>query len=307
MADVTISSLPIGTPSGNALLPYSTGSSTLGAPVSGIFENTNKITLGNSANQDVNVLTVHGNLSATGQMGVYITGQNTGLWFDSARRTGIYSSGDPFSPAIGQNWIGFRTSNIDSRMIINSAGDISIGYNGLNGFFPKAKLDVNGNIAVNGKQISNGPSFGVSADGGSQTIVAGTPSVPTRAKLTILTTTSTPGLYYWDTNSCWDNTNKRFTPNVPGYYIFNATVAIAGLSTGANVGITIAKNNTDKSGFRFNNGGVNDAYCNTSVIYYMNGTTDYVELYVINFNNYSVAIRSEAANCWFDGGMLRNA
>ena len=41
MADVTISQLTQGTPSGSNLLPYSTGSSTLGTPVSAIFQNTN--------------------------------------------------------------------------------------------------------------------------------------------------------------------------------------------------------------------------------------------------------------------------
>jgi hypothetical protein len=38
MADVTISQLTQGTPSGNHLLPYSTGSDTLGTPVSAIFQ-----------------------------------------------------------------------------------------------------------------------------------------------------------------------------------------------------------------------------------------------------------------------------
>jgi hypothetical protein len=41
MADVTISELTRGIPSGSNLLPYSTGTSTLGTPVSAIFQNTN--------------------------------------------------------------------------------------------------------------------------------------------------------------------------------------------------------------------------------------------------------------------------
>ena len=41
MADVTISQLTQGTPSGSNLLPYSTGTNTLGTPVSAIFQNTN--------------------------------------------------------------------------------------------------------------------------------------------------------------------------------------------------------------------------------------------------------------------------
>jgi len=43
MADVTISQLTKGTPAGNNILPYSTGSNTLGVPVSALFQNTTKI------------------------------------------------------------------------------------------------------------------------------------------------------------------------------------------------------------------------------------------------------------------------
>jgi hypothetical protein len=38
MADVTISSLPLGAPAGNNILPYSTGSNTLAVPVSALFQ-----------------------------------------------------------------------------------------------------------------------------------------------------------------------------------------------------------------------------------------------------------------------------
>ena len=41
MADVTISQLTNGVPAGNNLLPYSTGTVTLGVPVSAMFQNTN--------------------------------------------------------------------------------------------------------------------------------------------------------------------------------------------------------------------------------------------------------------------------
>jgi len=46
MADVTISGLTQGIPTGNALIPYSTGSSTLGVPVSAIFQNTSSLLIG---------------------------------------------------------------------------------------------------------------------------------------------------------------------------------------------------------------------------------------------------------------------
>jgi len=49
MADVTISQLTRGTPTGNSLLPYSTGSNTLGVPVSALLQNTNNVGIGVNA------------------------------------------------------------------------------------------------------------------------------------------------------------------------------------------------------------------------------------------------------------------
>ena len=46
MADVTISQLTNGVPAGNNLLPYSTGTVTLGVPVSAMFQNTSKVGIG---------------------------------------------------------------------------------------------------------------------------------------------------------------------------------------------------------------------------------------------------------------------
>ena len=149
---------------------------------------------------------------------------------------------------------------------------------------------------------SNMPSFGVSANGSTQSVGAGV-----SAKLTNLVTTGTANIYYWDTASCWDNTNKRFVPNVAGYYIFNASVAIAVISSGANLGISILRNGTGKVGFRFNNGGPNDAYINTSCMYYMNGTTDYVELFFDNLTAGSLTVRGEQQSVWFNGSMTRGA
>ena len=45
MADVTIAQLTQGVPSSSSLIPYSTGSSTLGAPVSAMFQNTSSVSI----------------------------------------------------------------------------------------------------------------------------------------------------------------------------------------------------------------------------------------------------------------------
>ena len=51
MADVTISSLPLGTPSGNGVIPFSLGGNTYQAPVSGLFQNRPAFSAFNTVNQ----------------------------------------------------------------------------------------------------------------------------------------------------------------------------------------------------------------------------------------------------------------
>lgn len=60
MADVTISQLTKGTPSGNNTIPFSNGSSTLGASVSAILEGTNKVGIGVNPNLFNNSLVIKG-------------------------------------------------------------------------------------------------------------------------------------------------------------------------------------------------------------------------------------------------------
>lgn len=83
---------------------------------------------------------------------------------------------------------------------------------------------------------------------------------------------------FFDTASCFDSTtNYRFTPNVAGYYQINGTLYVTG--TLATSFASIYKN-----GFLYcygsflivaNSGGVSSV----SSLVYLNGTTDYVELY----------------------------
>jgi hypothetical protein len=81
----------------------------------------------------------------------------------------------------------------------------------------------------------------------------------------------------WDTASCFDNvTNYRFTPTVAGYYQVNGSVGFNFAS--GNIGLHIYKN-----GSRYrdavlisNTNGVTNSI---SSIVYMNGSTDYIELY----------------------------
>jgi len=84
----------------------------------------------------------------------------------------------------------------------------------------------------------------------------------------------------FDTANCFDAVaNYRFTPNVSGYYQFNALVqGVAGSGSVTALVAVIRKNgSTDRNSTSATGG----AFISSAVscIYYMNGSTDYVEFY----------------------------
>jgi hypothetical protein len=92
----------------------------------------------------------------------------------------------------------------------------------------------------------------------------------------------------FDTNSNYDpTTNYRFTPTVAGYYQISFGVnGAANAGTAQVVNAIPYKNGTTISGLLYTYGAflystaVNDISSTGSVLIYMNGSTDYLELYV---------------------------
>lgn len=86
---------------------------------------------------------------------------------------------------------------------------------------------------------------------------------------------------YFDTNNCFDTaTNYRFTPNVAGYYQFNYCVLIAGTGLfGASCQLYI--NGSIVSYGNYSDNAIGGVISSGSTIMYMNGTTDYAELYAV--------------------------
>ena len=87
----------------------------------------------------------------------------------------------------------------------------------------------------------------------------------------------------FDTANCYDTTNYRFIPNVAGYYLFNATV-LNNPSAGTQTQLVtkIYKNGTPVTAFAnlVIGGGIGGGTSLTvTEIFYMNGTTDYAEVY----------------------------
>jgi hypothetical protein len=108
----------------------------------------------------------------------------------------------------------------------------------------------------------------------------------------------------FDTASCYDNsTNYRFTPTVAGYYQVNAGVA-ASFTTGEST-IYIYKN-----GSRFKNGQDNGALTyqvNIASLIYLNGSTDYIEIYVYQGTGVAINTSATLQSCWFQASMVRSA
>jgi hypothetical protein len=160
MADVTISELTQGVPAGNNLLPYSTGTNTLGAPVSAIFQNTSKVGIG-TTDPLYNLHLVYNDAEQTNiNHGLIIRNTATpGIAHfsvnSSANNCGIrsYNSTHPTKPSYNEigNWstegqLSFVVRS-QSRMVIDGNGNIGMGVlspsNGM-------KLDVYGSTRVVG-------------------------------------------------------------------------------------------------------------------------------------------------------------
>ena len=114
----------------------------------------------------------------------------------------------------------------------------------------------------------------------------------------------------FDTANCFDSTtNYRFTPNVAGYYQINGM--IAGNATVTNP--TIVQAAIYKNGAIYKRystvGNTLDYQSGTiSSIVYLNGSTDYVELY--GYLRSATAVFSGESSyvaTWFNGCMIRGA
>lgn len=112
----------------------------------------------------------------------------------------------------------------------------------------------------------------------------------------------------FDTNSNFDaTTNYRFTPTVAGYYQISGNTALA--TTGA-AGLMV---NIFKNGSRFKDGSQSGSSsgsgyeASVSALVYLNGSTDYVELYMYQASGGSLNTSPAVFSCYFQAAMIRSA
>ena len=107
----------------------------------------------------------------------------------------------------------------------------------------------------------------------------------------------------FDTDSCFDTSTYRFTPTVAGYYQVNASIL---WDTGGSVSIvSIYKNGASQSltewaNFSWGAG----TSINVNNIIYMNGTTDYIEMYGYHSAGTST-VNKDSGNTFLSAALIR--
>jgi hypothetical protein len=107
-----------------------------------------------------------------------------------------------------------------------------------------------------------------------------------------------------DTNNNF--ASSTFTPTVAGYYQVNSSVYFPGLTTFYGF-TTIYKNGAI---YKYGNSIVGSAGGGISIastLVYMNGTTDYLEVYAQQFTGVSQNTSATSTLTWFNGSMVRAA
>lgn len=108
----------------------------------------------------------------------------------------------------------------------------------------------------------------------------------------------------FDTANAFDSTtNYRFQPQVAGYYQVNGCAAI-GTAGGMYMGVV--KNGTIyQYGTNTNSSGTNyEGFINT--VMYLNGSTDYIEIYVAP-TSASITMIADGTKTWFNAALIRGA
>jgi len=147
-----------------------------------------------------------------------------------------------------------------------------------------------GTVMVSG----NMPAFSAYRGGSNQSI---TPSTNTKVQL---------NTEEFDTANAFDSTtNYRFTPQVAGYYQISGQVEVDGTAITRSFCV-IYKNG---SAYKIGNDGVQTAAYKSVVssLVYLNGSTDYIELYGWGNGTSPVFYNSSGAGCYLTGVLVRSA
>lgn len=141
-----------------------------------------------------------------------------------------------------------------------------------------------------GTVMANGPAFSAYV-GSAQSIISAT-----FVKMQVNTEE-------FDTNSNFDSTtNYRFTPTVAGYYQVNGNIVFSTNITSPQ--LAIYKNGTN---FKVGTNYASGAWANVSALVYLNGSTDYIELYGAHVTGTTQSLNIASNYNYFQASMVRGA
>lgn len=143
-------------------------------------------------------------------------------------------------------------------------------------------------------QVAGGPAFSAYLNA-TQTVSNG---VATKMALNAET---------FDTDNCFDTTTYRFQPTLAGYYFFTGRLSGAAATSGTIMTAQIYKNGVSvKQGQPYiPPSGSSSMTVTISGLVYLNGTTDYVELYGTNSGSGTNTFSAGATVSFFDGYFVR--
>jgi hypothetical protein len=112
----------------------------------------------------------------------------------------------------------------------------------------------------------------------------------------------------YDTANCFDTSLNRFTPNVAGYYMITAKLYMEAASALQGGFLYIYKNGSSvsMSGLADSSAALSAAVFTTSELVYMNGTTDYVEMWAVVYGS-TPRFEADAAATALTGFLARAA
>jgi len=202
------------------------------------------------------------------------------------------------------NWVGRAETGLigDDAYRIKISGDGSTwntalvidtvtGNTGVGVAAPAAKLDVAGNIAVNGRIAVNGPAFSAWAS----TVQVMLPAAYTKV---VFKTEE------FDTANCFDSvSSSRFKPTVAGYYQVSATLRQSTPTDGEWLAVLYKNGAAFKSGSHVSIGGGGNYQSHLSALVFLNGSTDYLEIFA--YCTLTSWVSNTQSGSFFQAAMVR--
>ena len=173
--------------------------------------------------------------------------------------------------------------------------------------------DTSGSVLLQAPAVSGSTTITMAAQSG--TLNVGGPAFHAwnNSSFTITGTSNTKMVYDsvassgggFDTNNCYSTANSRFTPTVAGYYQIGGSIWVG--SPGNNTILTLYKNGSAFKELNRLNYSTGALGMNGSCLVYLNGSTDYVELYGYLTNTTTLGGSGNNLYLWFYGSLARTA